>query len=332
MKFLSFFTLIAFVIVGIDNTLAQAPDLYDTLDIVAMKDAPAEDPAIEISDVPLYEMKRILDIDSMIAAINLHFDQYYANRSEIFSCNWHNTSTFPYTYPEKVVMPDTVVLVLSDSVRKFVLPYYGKINSAFGWRRGRVHNGIDISLDRGVPIAAAFDGKVRYAKFNSGGYGNLVIIRHFNGLETYYSHLTEIKVQPDDMVKAGTIIGTGGNSGARWTGEQLHFEMRFLDKPFDPMLIIEYDSLRLKKDTLLLTKDSFLITKDHKGRPLRRSIHPSSKNPVSYRGKGAYHTIRSGETLSHLAVRYNTSVNALCGLNGISPKKTLQIGQKIRVK
>ncbi len=330
MRLKGFFSIAILSLFSASSIFSQAPDLHDTLDIFAMKNDVAEE-SINFSTPPK-AIKKILDIDSMIFAIDLHFDEYYANRSDIFNICWCNTTTFPYTYPEKVKIPDTILLVLTDSTRNFSLPYYGTIHSAFGWRRGRAHKGIDISLDRGAPIAAAFDGKVRYAKYNRGGYGNLIIIRHFNGLETYYSHLTKIYVEPNEMVKAGTIIGTGGNSGARWTGEHLHFEMRYLDKPFDPLSVIDYDSLRLKSDTLLITEDLFRITKDHKGRPLRKVISPQSGSKVTYSGNGTYHTIRSGETLSHLAVRYHTSVNTLCRLNGISPKKTLQIGQKIRVK
>ncbi|MGY8988335.1 MAG: M23 family metallopeptidase, partial [Flavobacteriales bacterium] len=123
-----------------------------------------------------------------------------------------------------------------------------------GWRGKVFHKGLDIDLRKGDMVKAAFDGKVRYSKFNNGGYGNLIIIRHLNGLETYYSHLTKINVKPNQIVKAGDCIGTGGNTGARWTGDHLHFEMRYMDIAFNPVLAINLDVFDLISDTLILTK------------------------------------------------------------------------------
>jgi murein DD-endopeptidase MepM/ murein hydrolase activator NlpD len=272
---------------------------------------------------------------------------------DLFRNYWNNDITFACSYPDPGPIPDTITLVLTDVKRKFVMPYYGRINSGFGWRSGRKHNGLDIDLERGAPVKSAFDGKIRYAKFNDGGYGNLVIIRHFNGLETYYSHLNEINVKPNEIVKAGQIIGTGGNSGARWTGEHLHFEMRWMDHPFDPLKIIEYDSLRLFSDTLILTKADFVMKQSHKAylsyingqavannaktSPAPASTASASSNTrASYRVHPSevpnYHIVKKGDTLSGIAYRYGTSVDALCRKNGLTKTSVLQIGQKIKIK
>jgi len=291
-------------------------------------------PEVEVMDTIIYYGEKIILYENntweFLSDIkSIQRDMAMADTMSLFNEWWDNEQTFVYSGPSKPLIPDTIVLVLADNERRFVLPYYSKVNSGFGWRGRRAHNGIDISLKKGDPIKAAFDGKVRYAKYNSGGYGKLVIIRHFNGLETYYSHLNHMYVQPNQVVKAGQIIGTGGNTGATWTGDHLHFEMRYMDKPFDPMLAIEFDSLRLKSDTLILTPQSFKMTTSHKGVPTGRR---GTSQPVAIDPNATYHTVRSGDTLGHIAVRYGTSIDRLCRLNNINRNTVLQIGQKIKVK
>ena len=104
-------------------------------------------------------------------------------------------------------------------------PYVGKVYSKFGYRRGRRHQGTDIPLKSGTPVAAAFDGRVRMSSYVS-GYGNLVILRHENGLETFYGHLSKRQVSVGDWVRAGDIVGLGGSTG-RSSGPHLHFETRY---------------------------------------------------------------------------------------------------------
>jgi len=106
----------------------------------------------------------------------------------------------------------------------FCMPFEGLMTSKFGYRRSRFHKGVDIDLHTGDPVKCAFDGKVRYAG-KANGYGNLVVIRHFNGLETYYGHLDKINVMSNDEIKAGDVLGLGGNTG-KSTGSHLHFEVR----------------------------------------------------------------------------------------------------------
>jgi murein DD-endopeptidase MepM/ murein hydrolase activator NlpD len=293
-------------------------------------------PEVEILDTVLYYGEKIILYENntweFISDIEaLKRDVAMSDTMRIFNEWWSNDQTFCYAWPTKAVVPDTVIIILKDSLRNFSLPHYHRINSGFGWRGRRAHNGIDIKIDKGEPVKSAFDGKVRYAQFNKGGYGKLVIIRHFNGLETYYSHLNDIYVVPNQVVKAGQLIGTGGNTGATWTGDHLHFEMRYYDKPFDPMLAIEFDSLRLKSDTLILTAESFKMTTSHKGVPTG-GRGTSSSTSYSVDPNATYHTVRKGDTLGHIAVRYGTSVDRLCKMNNLSRTSTLQIGQKIKVK
>ena len=151
-----------------------------------------------------------------------------------------------------------VELKLVDDLTQFKSPVTGKVLSKYGPRRRRNHNGVDIPLRPGEPVYATFDGRVRYAKYNTGGYGNLVIVRHRNGLETWNAHLSKLNVKPNDYVKAGQVIGFSGNTG-RSRGPHLHYEMRYQDQTFDPEFIVDFETGQLKYQTFALEKSFFNI-------------------------------------------------------------------------
>lgn len=212
---------------------------------------------------------------------------------------------------------DTTVLVLADIKNGyFTTPINGKITSRYGPRRWRMHYGTDIDLNTGDSLASAFAGKVRIASFRQ-GYGYTVVIRHLNGLETLYGHMSRIIVKEGDVVSSGQIIGLGGNTG-RSFGSHLHFETRYMSTPFNPEKIIDFESGTLKSDTLLICKQLFGF--DGKG-----GIATKSKAPV-------YYTVKKGNTLSYIAKKYGTTVNSICRLNKITTKTKLQVGRRLRVK
>jgi murein DD-endopeptidase MepM/ murein hydrolase activator NlpD len=173
------------------------------------------------------------------------------------------------------------------------------------------HKGLDIRLAKGDTVRAAFSGVVRYAKYNRGGFGNLVILRHYNGLETYYAHNSKILVKVNQVVKSGDPITLGGSTG-RSRGPHLHFEVRYKDVPLDPLKMIDYDNQKLISYTFPITQKVFY--------------------PSDYNVNAVYHKIKSGDTLGKLAKKYHTSVKEICAMNKISPKKNLRIGQTIRVR
>ena len=181
----------------------------------------------------------------------------YKNDSEVFNDHWNTSSTHAYTDVELNSLPEATVIRLVDSLESYHYPYLGRITSRYGPRRGRSHQGLDIGLKTGDPIYATFDGKVRVSKA-AGDYGNLVVIRHNNGLETYYAHLSQRDVEVGDWVVAGQQIGLGGSTG-RSTGPHLHYEVRYKGQSFDPERIIDFSNGILRRDELLLKRRHFSI-------------------------------------------------------------------------
>ncbi|GAP42772.1 murein DD-endopeptidase MepM and murein hydrolase activator NlpD [Lentimicrobium saccharophilum] len=217
-------------------------------------------------------------------------------------------------------MSDSVLLLLNNPAETpFAFPHKGKLISKYGQRGSRFHAGMDIKLETGDTVVSAFDGKVRIARVMS-GYGKMVVIRHHNGLETVYSHLSKILVNINQEVKAGEPVGLGGRTG-RASTTHLHFETRFRGEHFNPGKIIDFENYTLRVDTLLISKEFW---------SLGRSASSLANDGTASSGS-KYHTIRSGDTLSKIARRYGTTVNQLCRINGIKPTKVLRIGSRIRV-
>ena len=187
-----------------------------------------------------------------------------------------------------------------------------KITDIFGYRprRRRIHYGLDVKVQRGDTIRAAFDGKVRYVSYQRRGYGNYVVIRHANGLETLYAHLTKKLVDENEVVKAGDPIGLGGNTG-RSTGTHLHFETRLLGKALDPALMFDFPNQDVTGDTYLYKK------------PKKKVYDPSDPD--------TYYKVRKGDSLGRIAARKGTTVKNLCKLNGITTKTILRPGQVLRL-
>ena len=219
-------------------------------------------------------------------------------------------------------VPDSVVI----SCKGYVSPVIGSTTSHFGPRGSRNHYGIDIALRTGDPVGAAFDGKVRITRYDRGGYGYYVVIRHPNGLETVYGHLSEIKVFQGQSVVAGQTIGLGGSTG-RSTGPHLHFEARFLGNPINPEKLFDFQENKAIADNYFLVKrNSFDWA--YGGRSYRSSSSSNHRHSSS-RG-GRYHKVRKGETLSGIASRYGVSVKELCRLNRLSRRSVLRPGQRLR--
>ena len=285
----------------------------------------------------------ILNESSFKGVLNERIHKLMSQNSPPVSQTWNNEVCFSSRNNDLSKLTDTIWLCLNEEeISDFKVPTMGVVTSHYGYRSGRYHNGIDLALKIGDTISAAFSGKVRYAKYNDGCFGNLVIIRHYNGLETFYAHLSKHLVVPNQDVKSGDPIGLGGNTG-RSFGPHLHFEVRFYDAAINPEEIIDFSSKKLKKENLFVHKGLFLP--GAKPSEYYEINHPNESNEIDLAAekpvtpvakvsaaKKKYYTIKSGDTLSKIAARNKTTVSALCKLNGLKPSSKIQIGKSIRIK
>jgi murein DD-endopeptidase MepM/ murein hydrolase activator NlpD len=244
----------------------------------------------------------------------LYLEDYVKNLAydSLFSKSWVTKDIHSYSEEKNNPITERKISLI-ENASEFVFPL-----DTFKLLRGFTgyHTGIDLKSFTGDTVCAAFDGRVRFASNIRNGYGNLVIVRHYNGIETYYSHLSKILVNVDDIINAGNAVGLVGSTG-RATGPHLHFETRYHDIAFDPFKFIDGGKR-------CLVSDSLLICNNLLG---RRS---GDKNFVEVNGDhGDSYTIIRGDTLYKIARQYNTSVEVLCQLNNISRTTILRIGQKL---
>lgn len=257
-----------------------------------------------------------------------------AKDSTIFEKYWDTSTLFPYRELSMSAIPQSVVIDLVDATSGYHCPFQGTIHprGKYGPRRRRQHQGVDLPLKIGDPIYATFSGRVRISQYNKGGYGNLVIIRHDNGLETYYGHLSERMVEAGQWVEAGQIIGLGGSTG-RSTGPHLHFETRYYGQSFDPERLIDFKNGMLCRETFLLKKSFFSIY-SNAGQDFDDELANEEEDKKEAAEKAAmrYHRIKSGDTLGAIARKYGTTVTNICRLNGIKSTTILRIGRSLRVR
>ncbi len=187
------------------------------------------------------------------------------------------------------------------------MPIRGRITSPFGIRHGRHHFGTDLKLQTGDTVRSAFAGKVRISRYHR-DFGNVVVVRHPNGLETLYGHMSQRLVEVGDDVEAGDILGLGGSTG-RSTGSHLHFETRYLGHPIDPETVFNMETGRLRAEAISIAPKTFAI----------------AAAPATNR-----YTVRRGDTLFGISRRTGVPVTKLCQINRIKANHTLRVGQRIR--
>ncbi len=215
-------------------------------------------------------------------------------------------------------------ITLPELKEEFCYPADGHVTSPYGWRHGRMHTGVDIKAYRGDNIYATFDGVVRFAKYN-GAYGNCIVIRHYNGLETMYAHATKLLVKVNQEVSAGDVIALAGRTG-RATGDHLHFEVRVAGQCIDPKLILDTENKTIVDKNLYITMRSGRIFASNSEQSEAR------EEEIKVITSKKYHVVKSGDTLSRIAANNRTTVTNLCKMNGISSTSILSIGQRVRVQ
>ena len=260
---------------------------------------------------PIDKKLKAVDSVALIRQIHKEMDAYPAY--DLYP-NWDNTHA--HSFGTTVVIPDTFRINMTG----FCMPTTNtKVTSNFGPRRRRMHNGIDVKVYIGDTIRAAFSGKVRIVKDQGRrvGYGKYIIVRHENGLETVYAHLSKQLVAEDQYVEAGEVIGLGGNTG-RSTGSHLHFETRFLGQAINPALLFNF----AKQD---IVADSYLFMKGNNRYPRK-----TTSTVVASSGDAQYYKVRKGDSLSRISKKTGVSIDRLCKLNGITRNTTLRLNQVLK--
>ena len=253
--------------------------------------------------------KKLKTVDSLALQKQIRAEQSEYPALSLYP-SWNNQYAHSYG---NAIIPDTYTIDLTG----FHMPTPStKITSPFGPRWRRMHNGLDLKVNIGDTIVAAFDGKVRIVKYERRGYGKYVVIRHDNGLETIYGHLSKQLVEENQLVKAGEVIGLGGNTG-RSTGSHLHFETRFLGIAINPIYMFDFPKQDIVADTYTFRKT--------------KGVRSAGSHDTQVAdGTIRYHKVKSGDTLSRIAKVRGVSVSTLCKLNRIKPTTTLRIGQVLR--
>ena len=240
------------------------------------------------------------------------------------------------------ILPDEYRIDLRD----FHMPTPSRVvTSNFGARWGRQHKGLDIKVYIGDTIRAAFSGKVRIVRYEPRGYGNYVVIRHDNGLETVYGHMSKHLVRENQEVKSGQPIGLGGNTG-RSTGSHLHFETRLCGVALNPALMFDFKNQDIVDDYYLFRKSTYdqesaqatrlrgvggtaVAPAEPRARQEVAAVTPAPRqNTVASNVR--FHKVSKGETLYSIARKRGTTVDKLCKLNHIGKNFRLTPGQVLK--
>ncbi len=265
---------------------------------------------ITSSDIENYE-------DALLSSDFEQVDSLYKNI-------WNSTQI---KYGVNLVSKSDTITIGLNGKDQYCHPCDGKVISKFGRRGRRQHTGTDIKLHHGDSVRCIFDGRVRIAKRFS-GYGNMVVVRHNNGLETLYAHLSSIKVAINDTIRAGDLIGLGGRTG-RATTEHLHFETRLFGEPFDSSIYIDFEKGELKSDSIFYNNHRFATNMaDLRKKP---QVKTSASTQALAAGESTIHVVRSGDSLWRIARKYGTSIAKICEDNKLRADQVLKIGSQIQI-
>lgn len=310
MKFRRLKTLAILALASIATLPATAQDLL-------ARQAPIDRKMKAVDSVALHQL--ILNEQAETPAADLYEDwnNHYAHRA--------------------TALPDTFKI----NLRGFCMPTDNRVvTSNFGARWGRQHKGIDVKVYIGDTIRAAFSGKVRMVKYEAGGYGKYVVIRHGNGLETIYGHMSKHLVAEDEIVEAGQPIGLGGNTG-RSTGSHLHFETRLCGVALNPALMFDFKNQDVVGDYYMFYRDTYqkesIVANRLRGVGGKGNIEADEDTELaiaapeaSYAKDVKFHKVKRGETLASIARKRGTTIDEICRLNRIGKNIRLMPGQILK--
>lgn len=303
---------------AISALLAVAAIPVHGQDLLA-RQAPVDRKMAAVDTIMLRNITIKEDMESPASELYANWDNRYA----------HRATELPETY--------------RIDLRHFCMPTTSRvITSNFGSRWGGQHKGLDIKVYIGDTIRSAFSGKVRIVRYEGGGYGKYIVIRHNNGLETIYGHLSKQLVKENQEVRAGDVIGLGGNTG-RSTGSHLHFETRLCGVALNPALMFDfreqdvtgdyyafnkatYDSESITATRLRGKQDGSAIARENKAEDFATNDRMTS----GLKDQVQYHKVAKGETLDAIAKKRGVTIDKICKLNHISKTKRLRPGQILR--
>ena len=268
-------------------------------------------------------------VDSVALHRLIETESYYEAPAADLYDDWDNT----HAHSHATELPDTFRI----SLKNFCMPTESRVlTSNFGSRWGRQHKGLDIKVYIGDTIRAAFDGRVRVVRYEGRGYGKYVVIRHDNGLETYYAHLSKQLVYEDQDVRAGDPIGLGGNTG-RSTGSHLHFETRLCGMALNPALMFDFRNQDVVDDYFTFHKSSY--QRESQAATRLRGANVGTYEDVelataapaaSYAQESRFHKVKKGETLFSIAKKRGTTVDTIMKLNHLKKNAKLKAGQILK--
>lgn len=300
------------MLLAVTSTPANAQDLL-------ARQAPVDRKMAAVDTIMLRNITMREELESPSADLYANWDNKYA----------HRATELPETY--------------KIDLRHFTMPTTSRvITSNFGSRWGRQHKGLDIKVYIGDTIRAAFSGKVRIVRYEAGGYGKYIVIRHNNGLETIYGHLSKQLVEENQEVRSGEVIGLGGNTG-RSTGSHLHFETRLCGVALNPALMFDFRAQDVTGDYYAFNKNTYDSESTNATRLRGKqdsSTYASTDSSDDYAtnkrttsgltDQVSYHKVKKGETLDRIAKKRGVTVEKICKLNHITKKMRLRPGQILR--
>lgn len=300
------------MLLAVTSTTANAQDLL-------ARQAPVDRKMAAVDTIMLRNITMREELESPSADLYANWDNKYA----------HRATELPETY--------------KIDLRHFTMPTTSRvITSNFGSRWGRQHKGLDIKVYIGDTIRAAFSGKVRIVRYEAGGYGKYIVIRHNNGLETIYGHLSKQLVEENQEVRSGEVIGLGGNTG-RSTGSHLHFETRLCGVALNPALMFDFRAQDVTGDYYAFNKETYDNESTNATRLRGKqdsSTYASTNSSDDYATNKrttsgltdqiSYHKVKKGETLERIAKKRGVTIEKICKLNHISKTMRLRPGQILR--
>ncbi len=280
--------------------------------------------------------RKMKAVDSMALHRLIQAESYASPAADLYN-DWNNRYAHKAT-----VLPDSFRIDLRD----FCMPTPSRVlTSNFGARWGRQHKGLDIKVYIGDTIRAAFSGKVRIVRYEGRGYGKYVVIRHYNGLETIYGHMSKQLVTEEQEVRAGDPIGLGGNTG-RSTGSHLHFETRLCGIALNPALMFDFKNQDVVSDYYVFRKSTYNRESAEATRlrgvggvaingdlDIPQQSYASAQPTNTKKTKThstRFHKVAKGETLSSIARKRGMTVSAICKLNHIKTTTRIKPGQILR--